>query len=123
MRKLLGLGLSAILVLSIAPKANAQSGDWIYKGLETFGGGIKAGGAVNFGSLGHEHYWSFCSSNGYRSYYNRDGVLLCGYEEYEAGNMQPQGVVYDYTQVCNYYFGNNAAYKWSDGTCESQSYN
>jgi hypothetical protein len=121
MRKLIGLGLSTILALSFTPGANAQA-DWIQKGLEVFGGGVKVGDSVNFGQLGHEAYWSFCSNNGYRSYYNRDGVFICGYEEYDRYNNQPQGDVYSYDQVYNYYFGNNAAYKWSDATCESQSY-
>jgi hypothetical protein len=119
MRKFLGLGLSAIMIMSFAPKANANI---ITDLLGVFGGSVKAGGAVNFGGLAHEHYWSFCSNRGYRSYYNRDGVLLCSYEEYVAGNMQPQGYAYGYDQICNYYFGNNAAYKWSDNTCESRSY-
>ena len=119
MRKLLCLGLSTILVLSFVPKANAN---FVKDLWDIFGGGVKAGGAVNFGSLGHEHYWSFCSSYGYRSYYNGNDVFLCSYEEYVAGRIPEQGDTYNYDQVCNYHFGNNAAYKWNDGTCESQSY-
>jgi hypothetical protein len=122
MNKFLGLGLSAILVLSNAPKANADLG-WFKDAWEVFGGGIKAGGSVNFGALEHNAFWGFCSSNGYRSYYNRDNVFLCGYDEYNHQENQPQGDVYSYDQVCNGYYGNNATYKWSDGTCESQSYN
>ena len=126
MPKLLSIALSTILVLSIAPRADAQWQEFgatiVEKGWEIFGGGFKAGGSVNFGVLGHEQYWSFCSSNGYRSYYNRDGVFLCSYDEYNAGNIQPRGDVISYDQVCNHYFGNNASYKWSDATCESRSY-
>jgi hypothetical protein len=119
MKHFISLGLSVIIAVSTAPKASAQA-DWIQKGWEIFGGGIKAGGSVEFGPLNHQVFWGFCSNNGYRSYYDRGGFVICGYEEYNRQDMDPQGVVFYYDQVCEGYFGNSAAY--NNGVCVSQSY-
>jgi hypothetical protein len=118
MNKLFGIGLSAILVLSFAPKADAG---WFGDIWDKFGGGIKAGGSVNYGRLNHHAFWGFCSSKGYRSYYDHSNFVVCGYDEYDKDAENPNGDAFDYNQVCAGYFGNNSILK-DDGTCESQSY-
>jgi hypothetical protein len=120
MNRIVIIGLSVFFALSTAPKANAQVFDIWGLAEKVFGGGVKAGGSVNFGPLNHQAFWGFCSKNGYRSYYDRDGYVVCSYDEFNRSEMEPQGDIYYYGQICNDYYGNNADIK-DDGTCESQS--
>jgi hypothetical protein len=55
------------------------------------------------GTIGHDQLWSFCSSKGYRSYYDHGYDLQCGYQNWVQG--QPEGDYFNYKDVCQQIYG------------------
>jgi hypothetical protein len=86
---------------------------------------IRTGGADQepqykvVGTIGHDQLWSFCSSNGYRSYYDHGGQLQCGHQEWVNG--QPEGDWFTYQNVCERIYPGSANYigQNSNNTCMS----
>ena len=58
------------------------------------------------GSIGHSQLWAFCSSKGYRSYYDHGFSLQCGYQDWVEG--QAEGDYYDYHDICRYAYSTDA---------------
>jgi hypothetical protein len=70
---------------------------------------IRTGGADQtpqlkaVGTIGHSQLWAFCSSKGYRSYYDHGYDLQCGFQEWVAGNAE--GDSFNYADVCQQIYG------------------
>jgi hypothetical protein len=131
MNRFIGLGLSVIVTLSLSPKVNAQSDDWVeypgnwpenawdyiinHKGRERLG--------TYRGPLDNHHFWSTASSWGYQSYYDQGSnrkVVTFSHEPYNQYQNNAPGVGVSYDSICDSYYGWNSTYVESQKACYSQ---